>query len=97
MAKKYDVRPIKGIHSKYRIHKNNLTNFNHITAAKESLKTVLSFLPDEDAKAGIKYQNMNLAIAYFKNNNYLLAVSLLFKFNLWSLFFNRIFGISNIK
>ena len=90
MAKKYNVKAIKGIHSKYRIHKNNLTNFNQITAAKESLKTVSSFLPDEDAMEGLKYQYINLAIAYFKEKKYLSFLQLLTKEGLWIRFIKRI-------
>ena len=90
IAKKYDVRSMKDIHCKYRIHEGNMTNLHQVTGAKEALAAVTSFLPDKSAESGLKYQNLNLAIAYLKNNDYFQALNLLFKFNLWGLFYDRL-------
>ncbi len=79
-----------GVDCKYRMHKNNLTNKLRITAAKESINAVERFLPHKDAISGLKFQNLNIAIAYFKNQKYFQASTIIIQYNLFNLLFNRL-------
>jgi len=90
LTRSYRVKAIKDIQCKYRLHEANLTNTHRVIAAKESIDVVSSFLPDQRAKLGLRFQELNLAIAYFKEKKYIPSLKLILTSTLWVLFFKRI-------
>jgi len=93
IARKYRVKSVTEVLCRYRLHEANITNTHRVIAAKESIEAVSSFLPDKDAKLGLKFQELNLAVAYFKERKYILSLKVIRGANLWGLFFKRIFKI----
>lgn len=90
IARKYKVSPTESINSCYRIHGSNLTASSQSIAANESIKVVSSFLPNKSAHIGLKYQTLNLSIAYFKENKIIKSFLTIIKNNLWILAFKRL-------
>jgi len=90
LANKYEVKAMDGVHCKYRMHEGNLTKKLRVTAAEECITALETFLPNQDAKSGIKHHKLNLAIAYLNNKKYLHSLTTVFKYNLFGLLFNRL-------
>ena len=99
MAQVCRVKAIDSIQSCYRIHQTNLTNSSKSLAAKESIKVVESFLPNNHAEIGLRNQRLNLAIAYFKEGKLVRSLSVILKNRLFFLILKRIihFLLRNVK
>ena len=82
ISKKYKVKASSEINSIYRIHDNNLTHSNRILAAEESIKVVSHFLPDLFAKKGLRFQYLNLAVAYFRDRRFYDSLRIILSNNL---------------
>jgi len=75
----YKVIALNDTTCMYRQHNQNLSNRTKVIGAKESLEAVKKFLPNIDAKIGIKYQRVNLICCYIKELKILNAIYLLIK------------------
>jgi glycosyltransferase involved in cell wall biosynthesis len=86
----FDVIGINKVLCKYREHSQNLSHFQHVIGAKESIESVASFYPDLRAIKGIKYQYLQLAIGLIKEKNFFNALYILTRHRGWFLLKNRI-------
>ncbi|MDB0021063.1 glycosyltransferase [Candidatus Pseudothioglobus singularis] len=88
----YEVLVIDEVLCKYREHSKNLSHRQYVIAAEESINSVSSFLPDDRAVEGLRYQNIELAIASIKEKNFFMAISLLLRHGGLGKVFSRIFN-----
>lgn len=75
----YQVVAIDEVLCKYREHEGNLSHSQYIIGAEESVNSVMSFLPDQCAILGLRYQYTQLTVAYLKDNKILKALYLSIK------------------
>ncbi len=90
LAQKYNVKVLKQVCCKYRIHQQNLSNKQLVLCSTENIKLIKSFLPDRRAKNSLKFHYVALAVAYFKEKNFLNSLLIMCKYGGWSLLFSRI-------
>lgn len=90
MAYKYNVSAIQDVCCRYRIHSDNLSNFQHVICAKEDIEVTKLFLPDDRAQIGLMHKRVNLSLAYVREGNFVKAILNLIKFGGWSILFNKI-------
>lgn len=91
LAKKYNVRALKKICCKYRIHKHNLSKKQLILCNIENIRLIELFLPDKKAKNSLKFHYTALAVSYFKEKKFLNSFLIICKYRVWGIFFSRIF------
>lgn len=91
MSRRFPVGVNQNIVCKARIHENNLSDSQHVLGAIENIKIVERYLSHDGVKDSIKYQYVNLAIAYIKEKKYLKAMLLLIKKNIFKIIFFRLF------
>ena len=75
----YKVVALNDATCMYRQHNQNFSNRTKVIGAKESLEAVKNFLPNKDAKIGMKYQIVKLICSYIKELQFLNAIYLLIK------------------
>jgi len=80
LAYDYQVVAIDKVLCKYREHEGNLSHSQYVIGAKESIDSVASFLPDQCAIIGLKYQYTQLVVAYIKDNRIFKALYLSIKY-----------------
>ena len=91
LAKKYNVKALKQVCCKYRIHEHNLSKKQLVLCNTENIKLIKSFLPDKRAKNSLKFHYVALAVAYFKEKKIINSLLIMCKHGGWSLLFSRIF------
>ena len=90
LAKKYNVRVLKQVCCKYRIHQQNLSNRQLVLCNKENIRLIESLLPDNRAKNSLKFHYVALAVAYFKEKKFLNSLLIMFKYGGWKILISRI-------
>lgn len=90
LAHKYTVAAVQEICCKYRVHSNNLSSLQEVIGAEESIEILSTFLPDQDAVEGLKYQYVQLATAYIKEKKIFSALRILIIKGGWTLFLRRV-------
>jgi len=91
LAKKYNVRALKKICCKYRIHEHNLSKKQLILCNIENIRLIKLFLPYKKAKDSLKFHYTALAVSYFKEKKFLNSLLIMCKYGEWRIFFSRIF------
>jgi glycosyltransferase involved in cell wall biosynthesis len=76
----YYVLAVDEVLCKYREHGDNRSHSQYVIGAKEALESVYSFLPDRRAKNGLRFQRINLIIAYIKVRKFKDALFLLLRY-----------------
>ena len=74
ISNKYKISAIQDVCCKYRIHDNNLSNFQNVICALEDIEITKSFFPNKHAINALKHKQLNLSIAYLKESRYLEAL-----------------------
>jgi len=92
LSYKYHVLAVDEILCKYREHANNRSHSLYVIGAKEGLESVSNFLPDPRAKIGLKYQYVQLTLAYLKDKSYKNAIYLLIRHGGLIMLFQRLFN-----
>ena len=88
LTHEYPVAALQEVCCKYRVHPNNLSSSAAVRMAGllESIESLSCFLPEKEAKEGVAYYYVYLAILYAKNWNLFRMVVVLTKNNIWWLF-----------
>jgi len=74
LSYKYKVAAIDKVCCQYRVHAENMSMSHYVIGAKEDIEAVASFLPDEDAKEGLRYCYSTLFLMYVKEFDALGAI-----------------------
>ena len=90
LSYRYKVKALQEVCCKYRIHENNLSHLQHVICSEENIELVKSFLPDERAVVGLRYQYINLAISYVRDGDLTKALSTMFENGGWNILINRV-------
>jgi glycosyltransferase involved in cell wall biosynthesis len=90
LSYEHQVLAVDEILCKYREHSNNRSHLQYVIGAKEGLKSVSNFLPDPRAEIGLKYQYIQLTLAYVKDKSYRNAFNLLIKHGGFLILFKRL-------
>ena len=91
IAHKYKITAIQDVCCLYRIHNNNLSNFQHVICALEDIEVTKSFFPDKYALDSLKLKMVRLSIAYLREKKYFKAIKNLLENGGWTIFLTRIF------
>jgi len=90
LSHNYPVGVTQNIVCKARFHDSNLSRSQWVKSAKESIKTVENFLPEQAAIIGMKYQYIALLVAYIREGSYLEATRLLLEKGGFRLLWHRL-------
>lgn len=74
LSKKYNIKLLNEVCCKYRIHKDNLSNIQHVICALENIKIVKSFISENTEKSVLLSHYTNLTIAYLKEKKFFKAL-----------------------
>jgi glycosyltransferase involved in cell wall biosynthesis len=90
LSQKFSVGVVQDVLCKYRVHNNNLSSMQNVIGAEESIEILTSFLPDRIAIEGLRYQYVQLTIAYIKEKRFVSALMLLLEKGGWRLLVSRL-------
>ena len=76
----------------YRVHSDNMSDKHYVIGVQEDIESISHFLPDEDAKNGLKYCYASLAMMYVREKNIYQAVRCLWFHGGWVIILKRVFN-----
>ena len=91
IAFRHDIYVIQDLCCEYRIHDDNLSNFQHVICAEEDVDLVKSFLPDPRAIDGLRIKRINLSIAFWREGKFVNSLLNMVRFGGWIILIRRLF------
>ena len=89
LAEIYEVRALQTPCCVYRIHSQNLSKKQIVESALESIELVKKFLPNPEAKIGLKHHNVTLSFSYLRARKYIDFMKIFTKIS-WKIFIIRV-------